>query len=274
LTAVGREHWDGLARVWERARPTPLWRRHSDAVNSALIERWLPTRVRRVLKTDLFDEAMSMGLYPALVGRAEEVVGVDVSSEIVNAAAARHQGLQARQADVRNLPFEDGSFDAVVSNSTLDHFQDEGEIVRALRELHRVLRPRGRVILTLDNPSNPLNAIAKALPRDWLNSVWVRHARVTARVGHVPYHVGETMSARRLRTVLPCLGYEIQAQDAIMHAPRPVAVVVAELVARRGSERSQRRLLETLTACERLSDWPTRYLTGHFVAVSAVKRPS
>jgi SAM-dependent methyltransferase len=273
LTAAGREHWDSLARLWEGARPTPLWRRHSDAVNSALVERWLPARVGRVLKTDLFDEAMSTGLYPALAARADEVVGVDVSGEIVEAAVARHQGLQGDQADVRNLPFEDDTFDAVVSNSTLDHFQDEAEIVAALRELHRVLRPRGRLILTLDNPSNPLNAIAKALPREWLNRVWVRHARVMARVGHVPYHVGETMGARRLREALPPLGFEIQAQDAIMHAPRAVAVVIAELTARRGSKRAQRRLLDGLAACERMSGWPTRYVTGHFVAVSAVKRP-
>lgn len=273
MTAAGREHWDSLARLWAGARPTPLWRRHSDAVNSALVERWLPSRVGRVLKTDLFDEAMSMGLYPALAGRADEVVGVDVSGEIVEAALARHRGLRAEQADVRNLPFEDGAFDAVVSNSTLDHFQDEAEIVVALRELHRVLRPRGRLILTLDNPSNPLNAVAKALPRGWLNRVWVRHARLTARVGHVPYEVGETLGAQRLRTVLPRLGFEILAQGAIMHAPRALAVVIAELVAKHGNKRVQRRFLDVLAGCERMSAWPTRYVTGHFVAVSAVKRP-
>jgi SAM-dependent methyltransferase len=273
LTDAGREHWDSLARLWVGARPTPLWRRHSDAVNSALVERWLPSRVGRVLKTDLFDEAMSSGLYPALARLADEVVGVDVSGEIVARAAARHRGLQARQADVRHLPFEDGTFDAVVSNSTLDHFEGEPEIVAALQELHRVLGLRGRLILTLDNPSNPLNAIAKALPREWLNRVWTRHARFTARVGHVPYHVGETMGARRLRAVLPPLGFEILAQDAIVHAPRAFAVMIAELVARHGSEQTQRRLLAALTACERMSGWPTRYVTGHFVAVSAVKRP-
>jgi SAM-dependent methyltransferase len=273
LTAAGHEQWDSLARLWAGARPTPLWRRHSDAVNSALVERWLPSRIGRVLKTDLFDEAMSMGLYPALAARADVVVGVDVSGKIVEAAAARHEGLQARMADVRSLPFEDGSFDAVFSNSTLDHFQDEAEIVAALREIHRVLRSRGRLILTLDNPSNPLNAIAKALPRDWLNRVWLRHARVAARVGHVPYHVGETIGARRLRKVLPPLGFEIQAQDAIMHAPRALAVIVAELTARRGTARAQRRVLDALNACERMAGWRTRYLTGHFVAVSAIKRP-
>jgi hypothetical protein len=58
-----------------------------------------------------------------------------------------------------------------------------------------------------------------------------------------------------------------------MHAPRAVAVVVAELTARRGSASAERRLLELLALCERMSAWPTSYVTGHFVAVSAVKRP-
>jgi SAM-dependent methyltransferase len=273
LTTSGGERWDGLARLWHEARPTPLWRRHSDAVNAKLVERWLPRDVDRVLKTDLFDEAVSGGLYRVLADRARHVVGVDVSAEIVQGAAGRHQGLDAHRADVRDLPFEDGTFDAVVSNSTLDHFEDEAEIVVSLRELHRVMRPRGRLILTLDNPLNPINALAKALPREWLNRVWVRHARLTARVGHVPYYVGETMGARRLRQVLPPVGFEILAQDAVMHAPRAIAVIVAELVAQHGNERAQRRLLEILAGCERMSRWPTRYVTGHFVAVSAVKRP-
>jgi SAM-dependent methyltransferase len=269
---TGREYWDGLAQLWRDARPTPLWRRHSDAVNAALLERWLPQRVGRVLKTDLFDEAISGGLYGALAARADDVVGIDVSGEIVQAATERHPGLRAQQADVRTLPFEAETFDAIVSNSTLDHFDDQGEILASLRELHRVLRPEGRLILTLDNPWNPMNALAKALPRDWLNRVWIRHARLTASVGHVPYHVGETMGASRLREVLPALGLEIRDEAAIMHAPRALVVIVAELLDRRAGPRTQRRFLDVLARLERLSGWPSRYVTAHFVAVNAVKR--
>jgi len=36
--------------------------------------------------------------------------------------------------------------------------------------------------------------------------------------------------------------------------------------------RSQARFLRVLSACEALSRWPTRLVTGHFVAVQAVKR--
>ena len=74
-------------------------------------------------------------------------------------------------ADVRCLPFVDGVFDLVVSNSTLDHFETSREIERAVAEIHRVLAPRGLFILTLDNPANPAVALRNALPFALLHQV-------------------------------------------------------------------------------------------------------
>ena len=54
----GATDWDAMAAVWLERPPDGLWRRHSDAVNWGLLERWLPPRLERVLKTDLFDEAV------------------------------------------------------------------------------------------------------------------------------------------------------------------------------------------------------------------------
>ncbi len=61
------------------------------------------------------------------------------------------------------LPFADGAFDLVVSNSTLDHFRTPADIQTSFAELHRVLAPGGSLILTLDNPSNPVVALQKLL---------------------------------------------------------------------------------------------------------------
>ena len=110
--------------------PTALWRLQSDMVNRALLERWLPTGLESVLKTDLFDECVSDGLYPALALHAARVTGIDVSPEVVAAARRRHRDLAVTVTDVRALPFEDEHFDAVVSNSTLDHLEG----VRGLRD--------------------------------------------------------------------------------------------------------------------------------------------
>ena len=148
-------YWDTVTEAWQEAHPQRLWRDHNDAVNVALFRRWLAKdRVKRLLKTDLFDEAFSEGLYPLLASRAQCLFGVDISPPLVQAAWSRHPDLSATCADVRRLPFAYGMFDVIVSNSTLDHFETWDDLVTTLHELCRVLRQGGELLLTLDNPSN------------------------------------------------------------------------------------------------------------------------
>jgi SAM-dependent methyltransferase len=70
-----------------------------------------------------------------------DVVGVDQSERMLELARAR--GVEAVRADVVELPFHDGSFDAVSASWMLYHLPD---VDRALRELRRVLRPGGRLV--------------------------------------------------------------------------------------------------------------------------------
>jgi SAM-dependent methyltransferase len=71
----------------------------------------------------------------------EHYTGVDVSSAAVEAARAR--GREVLQGDVdAPLPFADESFDGVVMKDLLEHVPDP---VALVREVHRVLRPGGRV---------------------------------------------------------------------------------------------------------------------------------
>ncbi|MEP6976580.1 MAG: class I SAM-dependent methyltransferase [Thermoleophilia bacterium] len=257
--------WDTVAEVWQRAPAQTLWRKHSDRVNSALVDRWLPRGTGTTLKTDLWDEAMGQGLYPAIAARSEHVVGVDVSRSIVAAAAERYPALDARVAHVHALPFEDGSIDAIVSNSTLDHFDDAAEIDRSVVELARVLRPGGTLLLTLDNPANPLVALAKALPRQALNRTWLRWADASSWLGLHPYHVGATYGRARLRTVVEDAGFAVEETTAIVHAPRPIAVLIGQRLQNGGW------FLRALQALERLEQAPTRFVTGHFVAIRATR---
>jgi len=253
--------WDAVADTWRRDRPDALWRRHSDAVNTALLSRWLGPNVGgRVLKTDLFDEAFGEGLLPVLSQCGRTVVGVDISEPVREEAARRHPALNAVAADVRDLPFEDDSFDAVVSLSTLDHFEDCSDILVALRELARVLRPGGTLVLTLDNPGNPAVWLRNALPLGWLR-----------RTGIVPYFVGATMGRRRLGRAVRDAGLDVLDTTAVLHCRRVFAVRAARRVARGGDEEQADRLLRRLMRHERKERWVTRYLTGYFVAVHARK---
>lgn len=236
------------------SRGTWLWRVQSDVVNTMLIERWLPAAgLRRVLKTDLFDEFVGTGLYAPLRRRASQVVGIDISPAIASSADARCPDLEAVVADVRALPFPDGSFDAVVSNSTLDHFAGVDDVAMAIGELRRVLSPGGRLVMTLDNPLNPIVALRNVLPTS-----------VARAARGVTYEAGWTCGPRRLAWLLTDSGFSIRDVTAVLHFPR--AIVARLGVARNGRISPWASLFRAAEHLERL---PTRYLTGHFVAALA-----
>jgi len=244
--------------VWRRDRPNQLWRHHSDAVYADLLERWLcGAPAHRLLKTDAFDEAATGALAPALA-RAEKLILMDVSPLILNSVRRYFPAVKAVVADARKTPFASASLNTVVSLSTLDHFRSRDELTQALAELRRVLAPAGFLVITLDNPRNPIVWLRQLLPFSWLR-----------RLGIVPYYVGATLGARELADALVKLGFVVEDRAAIMHAPRVLAVALCRWVERWGSAASQHRLLRLLFRAERLAGWPTRYASGHFVAVLA-----
>ena len=55
----------------------------------------------------------------------------------------RESHLEVRHMDAKQLEFEDGSFDAVFSLSSIEHFGSWADIRRSAEEIGRVLRPGG-----------------------------------------------------------------------------------------------------------------------------------
>jgi SAM-dependent methyltransferase len=261
--AAAREHegadrsayWDGVASTAHGSSP-PLWRLHADEATRALVARWLPAaRCVRVLKTDLYDETCTEGLAPVLGEHADVVVGVDVSPVVARRAAAGDAAL-AVTADVRRLPFRAGVFDVVLSNSTLDHFAHHDDIDGALAELERVLTDDGVLIVTFDNPHHPLVRLRNALAPVW------------QRMGLVPYALGATYGSRALHEALTTSGFDVLELTAVHHFPRIVLVAVQRLL----PERFAAAALRIARRAERLSAWPTRFVTGQYVA--ALARPA
>ncbi len=78
------------------------------------------------------------------------VTGVDYSHSLTALAreVSRHRGCEVRcvVADGRNLPFGDRSFDACLCSETLEHLRDD---VAVIREIHRILKPGGILLLTV-----------------------------------------------------------------------------------------------------------------------------
>jgi SAM-dependent methyltransferase len=247
---------------WQPTLAHRLWRAHSDAVNIRMLRRSLAGGCSRLLKTDLFDEAVAPGLYPELAERAEEVVGVDLSSAAVRAAKERYPGLRAHVGSVLALPFPDASFDAVVSNSTLDHFERRPLLRHAVGELARVIHPGGELIITLDNRLNPLIAVRTSRPV----------ASLHRRLGIVPYFVGVTCGVRGLSNLLRAPGFRVHDTTAIMHCPPQLAAVVAQHTLRgRAADEVEEQHVRRVLRWETMERWPTRHLTGHFVAARAIR---
>ena len=254
--------WQNAARNLHGFGRQRLWRRCSDAVYLQLLQRLLvPGPCGRILKTDLWDEIYGGGLLPYLKTRARDVFSIDVAQRTVQIARQSQSELKAVTADVRTLPFVSNSFDLIVSNSTLDHFEHKQDLLRALTELARVLEPGGQLLITLDNPSNPIIRLRSLLPMRWL-----------MRLGVVPYYVGTTLSARQLSRALEKNGFRVEQLEAAVHSPRVVMVGLAALLQRWAPLRWQDWLADFQLHFEVMGRWSTRFLTGHYVVVLAVKK--
>jgi ubiquinone/menaquinone biosynthesis C-methylase UbiE len=55
-----------------------------------------------------------------------------------------------QHVDGRDLPYEDNSFDAIFSCSSIEHFGNESDIRKSIQEIHRVLKPNGVAALSTE----------------------------------------------------------------------------------------------------------------------------
>lgn len=98
---------------------------------------------------DVLEVAPGPGYHAVeLALRGLNVTGLDISRTFVEIARAYAQKRTAtvdfRQGDVAGLPFGDGEFDLIVCQAAFKNFT---EPVKALNEMHRVLRPGARAVI-------------------------------------------------------------------------------------------------------------------------------
>lgn len=92
----------------------------------------------------------------ALSGKAAHVAGVDISDVMVEQARTRNADaiaaarVELHQGSADRLPFADDSFDNALSINSIHIWSDPAA---GLRELHRVLKPEGRLVLGFVRPA-------------------------------------------------------------------------------------------------------------------------
>ena len=136
------------------------------------------------------------------VGSGGAVFGVDISEPLLAVArahCAQRSWVEFRRADATRLPFSDQDFDAVISTQVLEYVR---EVDAALAEIHRVLRPKGRVVI---------------VDTDWDSIVWHspdpdRMARVLAAWGE---HAADSYLPRTLAGRLRNAGFRVEHERVI-----------------------------------------------------------
>ena len=79
-----------------------------------------------------------------LSGDSGAVTGLDINEQMLAVARRKSTCIDWRQGDAEELPFADASFDAVISQFGFMFFEDKA---RALRQMWRVLRPNGKMVV-------------------------------------------------------------------------------------------------------------------------------
>jgi ubiquinone/menaquinone biosynthesis C-methylase UbiE len=97
------------------------------------------------------------GFVRELARNGARVTGCDFSFSALRVARAKLDDVRGGVAatlvhgDAQCLPFADASFDLIVSCETIEHLPD---VQAAIREMHRVARPGGKLFLTTPNYAN------------------------------------------------------------------------------------------------------------------------
>jgi SAM-dependent methyltransferase len=255
-----------LARRWDRAarhathRPylDPLVAEAKRQAHLSLLGTWLPSLVgKAVLKTDLWEEGVAGDeLLFTLAKSTRAAYGIDLSPFVVAAARERAARLEVpvelAEGDLLNLHFASGSIDVVVSTSTLDHLDDEGQYRAALAEFRRVLVADGVLVVTVDNRRNLF---------DWT-------LRGASAAGLVPFPLGHAPRLERLLRLLTDAQLRPDGQNYLVPAPRLLATAGVRVIRglfRKHSDPAVVALLRSFEACGRRA--PERM--GCFVAVRA-----
>jgi ubiquinone/menaquinone biosynthesis C-methylase UbiE len=156
-------------------------------------------------KERLLDVACGDGFWTMRMAQfAGEVVGFDFNRTRLLQAKALSNGAIGGLigCDAHRLPFRQSSFDAAVGICVLEHFHDD---LLALQELRRVLKPGGRLALTVDSFSLP----------DITDAERARHAK--------NFSVEHWYRIETLQPLLEKAGFKVKHWHYMLKSPAAVA---------------------------------------------------
>lgn len=183
------------------------WRAQSlGAITEAIELRAVLDLVGDVAGVRLLDAGCGDGaLVAAMAAKGAEVTGVDPDPAMLLAAQKRMAGAGVKatltEGRLEQLPFPDASFDVVASITVLCFLPDA---TGAFREMARVLRPGGRLIL---------GELAR-----W--SLWAAQRRVRGWLGSRTWQAARFRTPGELRALAEQAGLRVTALRGAVYYPR------------------------------------------------------
>lgn len=201
-----RSFWDGTGESMPDFHGAPSTKYYFECERT-LFESYLPhLKGKRVFKTDLWDESKNTRILKWTADQGAEVFGLDIAYSVVKDT----QDLFRRSSqkcgiivsDLRQIAFNDESFDYIYSMGTIEHFK---EYRQALGEIYRVLKKGGRAIIGVPNKWDPFLRPVMVTFLYWLNLYG--------------YGYEKSFSMRQLERMLEDVGFEVLGRSGILFMP-------------------------------------------------------
>jgi len=143
-------NWSAVARA--RTGTHSMW--------SAPVYERMSSELHRLGARDILDIGCGTGEGATVLASVDDrtVIGADVAVTMIEIAREQSPQREFHVASAEELPFETASFDAATSVNSV-HFCSN--VPRALREIHRILRPAGRFLI---HSFGPRDACAHEVP--------------------------------------------------------------------------------------------------------------
>jgi len=162
-------------------KETQKWMRNVSKSFVSVVKRWEMTDAK-VLDVGTGTGLLAIGLAKGIPG--VEVIGLDLSDVVLELArdnVQKSEGLlrvSFEKGDAEDMPFEDDTFDLVISSNTLHLIKSP---IKMFNEIHRVLKPMGRFFVS-------------DFRRNWLG-IFTNHVRAS----YLPKEVKDLLSQSKLQ---------------------------------------------------------------------------
>jgi ubiquinone/menaquinone biosynthesis C-methylase UbiE len=144
-----------------------------------------------------------------LSGMGYKCTGVDAAEDMLSIARRENPNIRFESADARALPFEDNSFDMVISIEVLRYIRERE---KSVTEIFRVLKPGGRMVGLVDPQDHrQFSSFDEYHPLKYLEhsrEEWLEIA------GEINFH--NQLTTPEHRAMIDASGFEVERWDDLM----------------------------------------------------------